>query len=190
MTLGVGVEQLYIFAVFLVLGVTFCAIYIFGCGIFRAKVAYMVFDCTFGAVAVYAVWKVNLEVNNGEFRLYMLLALALGCVVTYFMCKSTLDKLSSLLYNLFTTLRDDSDGTDFSKQEIVNTDSGSHLGGGSTGMHVVGNTHPNVIAQPADGSTKPANSGCRTRFRKNARTARLHQLKRVRKTVGRRKRKT
>ena len=149
--LGEGIEQLCVFAVFFVLGVGFSAIYIFFVGLTKHKLAAIIFDCLFGAIALYVIWKVNLEVNNGEFRAFLFVGLAIGAVTTFVTCKTTLDKLSAMLYNLFTNLfadkSVDKDGkTILQKVDIGNIRSSS-TDTGVASVHATGNVDSNVVAK-------------------------------------------
>ena len=183
--LGEGLEQLRVFAVFVVLGVGFCAVYIFFAGLIKSRLAGIIFDSIFGAVAIYVIWKTNLEVNNGECRLFIFIGLAFGSVISFVTCKRTLDKLSAMLYNLFTTKLVDKDG----KTILQEMDSGD-IRSGDTGtgiapLHATGNVDADVV-------TKRSRRGIRATGRKSkvrrggaTKTSRLHENKRVRKGMGR-----
>lgn len=45
-------------------------------------------------------WLVNAVFNDGQFRLYIVVALFVGLALYYFICKSTLDNMFKALYNL------------------------------------------------------------------------------------------
>lgn len=51
------------------------------------------------------VWWCNLKYASGQFRLVFVLAIFLGCVAYYTICREILDKLIVSLYNLFTKKR-------------------------------------------------------------------------------------
>lgn len=143
--LGEGIEQLYVFAVFVALGVALGIVYLLGIGVFRRKVSGLIFDAVFGFAAIYLVWKVNLETNNGEFRLFIVVGLALGVILAYATCKTALDKVSCLLYNLFTTkMVDKDDGTHFSQKVNVNIIRGGSADSSDTGVHATGNSYADV----------------------------------------------
>lgn len=176
--LGKGIEQLYVFAVFWALGVGLSLIYIFAVGLTKSKLAATVFDGIFGAVAIYLTWKVNLEINNGEFRLFIFVGLILGCVVTYFTCKSTLDKLSALLYNLLTIkIVEQSDGKDLSQKVDGNRVRGGNAGTGVAGLHATGNADTVVLTKSTRRRTKSNDTKSQGRRRRTAKIARLHQRK-------------
>ena len=75
--LGEGIQQLQVFVVFVVLGLALGCAYLFGIGLFRTRLAAIIFDAIFGAAAVYAVFAANLALNNGEFRLFVLIGVLL-----------------------------------------------------------------------------------------------------------------
>lgn len=144
--LGQGVEQLQAFVVFAVLGLALAAVYMFGLGLFRARLAGIVFDCVFGAVALWLVFITNLNVNNGEFRLFMFLGLSLGAIISVLTCKTLLDKLSSALYNLFTVNREnEDDGTDILQQKNVDNVRGGDAGAADTVVYAVNGSDANGV---------------------------------------------
>ena len=133
--LGAGAEQIYVFAVFFALGVGISAFYMFFLGLTKSKLAAIIFDSLFGAAAIYVTWKVNLEVNNGEFRAFLFVAIAAGCVTAYLTCKRTLDKLSAMLYNLFTEkLVDKTDGKNILQKINGNTVHSGNTGGSTASL--------------------------------------------------------
>lgn len=182
--LGEGVEQLCVFAVFAVTGVVLCACFVFCAGVFRTRLSACVSDAAVGLAALYAVWKINLELNNGEFRLYVFLGLAMGAVIAYFTCKRTLDKASALLYNWFTKLTADDNGQNFSQKGNIDTVLRGDIGTDIAGVHAVGNADAVVVAQQQNGT--PANSHRQraTRQRRVAGTERLPANRRVRPQMG------
>ena len=183
--LGEGLEQLCVFAVFVVLGVGFCAIYIFFAGLTKSRLAGVIFDSIFGAVAIYVVWKTNLEVNNGECRLFIFIGLVLGSVISFVTCKRTLDKLSAMLYNLFTTKLVDKDG----KTILQEMDSGvirsGDTGTGIAPLHATGITDTMVVTKRTRRGIRATGRRSKVRRGKTTKTSRLHENKRVRKGMGR-----
>ena len=83
MTLGEGIEQLYVFVVFFAVGLFLAAIYLFALGLFKSKLSGFIFDAFFSAGALLLLWKCNLEVNNGEFRLFVFIGLFFGIAACY-----------------------------------------------------------------------------------------------------------
>ena len=164
--LGVGIEQLRVFVVFAVLGVGLAAAYLFGLGLFRGRLFGTIFDCVWGAVAVWLTWQTNLSVNNGQCRLYVFVALALGATVAYFTCKSLLDKASGMLYNLFTTkLVDNSDGPNLLQENNLDTVRDSNTNRADIGMHAVGKSHATVVTKRSRSRAKRPDSARRRRHR-------------------------
>ena len=171
--LGVGIEQLYVFVVFAVLGVALAAVYIFGVGLFRGRVAGAIFDCVWGGVALWLVWRVNLDVNNGQCRLYLFIALLVGALVAYITCKSMLDKASALLYNLFTTkLVDKTDGSDLLQENNLDTVRNGDIGGTDTRLHASGVVDSTVGSVPSRRRVKRAHRRGKDRRRSKKQTAR------------------
>lgn len=186
MTLGKGIEQLQVFAVFFALGVGLSLVYIFGVGLTKQKISAIVFDGIFGATAVYLLWKVNLECNNGEFRVFTFVGLIVGCVATYFTCKRALDKLSSMLYNLFTTeLAENNDGKDLLQKVDGNPIRRGNTDTGIAGLSATHKSRSNVRAKRAGRNASNANRR-RSRTRTgDRRTARVSSIRRIRETMGR-----
>ena len=158
--LGEGIEQLCVFAVFFSLGVGLAALYIFGVGLTKPKLAAIVFDSIFGAVSVFLIWKTNLEVNNGECRAFLFVGLALGATVTFVTCKRTLDKLSAMLYNLFTEstrANKVNDGTHI----LQKINSGNIRSGdtdtGIASLHATGNADSDVVVKGARKRSRQTN---------------------------------
>ena len=183
--LGEGIEQLYVFAVFSVLGLALCAVYVFSMGLLRNKLATVIFDCIFGAFGIYAVCAVNLAVNNGQFRIFVFLGLALGCIICVATCKTLLDKVSSALYNLFTSVSQEEDnGSRVSQQKISNTDSGGDNDSFAAGVHAVGNSHANDGVKSTRRNAKSANKAAVRQRSRAKRSAGIYENGRVRKTLG------
>ena len=189
MTLGEGIEQLYVFAVFFALGLGFSLIYIFGVGLTKSKLAAIIYDSVFGAGAIFVVWKTNLEINNGEFRAFIFIGLALGCVTTYFTCKSTLDKLSAMLYNLFTTkFVEKGNGTDILQEVNIDNIRSGNAGAGAAGLHAVSNTDSMVVTKPTRRRVKRDDTAGARKRRRPAKATRVSSNRRLRKGVGRKTR--
>ena len=183
--LGKGLEQLCVFVVFFVLGVGFSALYIFAVGLTKPKLAAIVFDCIFGAVAIYVIWKVNLEVNNGECRAFLFVGLVFGCVITFVTCKTTLDKLSAMLYNLFTTKKVDDDGTHI-LQEINSSDiRSSDTDTGTASLHATGNADADVVVKSSRRKASGVDSRSKRKKRSYQGTARISSIRRLREKMGR-----
>ena len=186
--LGEGIEQLCVFAVFFALGVGFSALYMFGVGLTKPKLAATIFDCIFGAVVIYVIWKVNLEINNGECRAFLFVGLAVGATITFVTCKRTLDKLSAMLYNLFTTKLVDNDGTHI-LQEINSSDiRSSDTDSGIASLHATGNADTNVVAKRSRKKASNTHRRSKTARSDNPGTSGVHEIKRVRKGMGRKAR--
>ena len=183
--LGKGIEQLCVFAVFFVLGAGFSAIYIFGVGLTKPKIAAIIFDSILGAVATYVIWKVNLELNNGECRAFLFVALIFGCVITFVTCKSTLDKLSAMLYNLFTTKLVDNDGTHILQEVNSSNIRSGDTDTGIASLHATGNADADVVTKRSRKRNGRTHSRSAQRRNQTARAPRIHANKRLRKKMGR-----
>ena len=184
--LGEGIEQLCVFAVFVVLGVTLAAVYIFGLGLFRSRLAGAIFDGIWGAASLYLTWRVNLGVNNGECRLYVFVALALGAVIAYFTCKSMLDKVSAVLYNLFTTrLMDKSDESNLLQENNLDTVRDGDIGATDTRLHSAGVTDTAVLSKRKSRRVRRNDSKGKRPRNHPTRTARIHAIQRIREKMGR-----
>ena len=180
---------MYVFALFWALGVLFSLAYIFFVGLLRGKLAAAIFDGLFGAFAVWLIWRVNLDFNNGQLRLYIFVALALGCAAAYFTCRRTLDKLSSLLYTWFTTKVSDRKD-DKAILQKVNGDSlhSGDIGADTVGADTVGNADADDVAQSARRTAGGTDRRRKKAGRNHAGTRRLSQNRRLRKKMGGRKR--
>lgn len=188
--LGEGIEQLQVFAVFAVLGLALTAVYLFFMGLFKSRLATIIFDAIYGAAAIYAVFITNLSINNGQFRLFIFVALALGAIIGVATCKTLLDKASSALYNLFTTkTEDDVDGLRVSQQKDIDTDSSGSSVGTGTGVHAADNALPDFVAKPTHRKTSKPNRRVEKARRSHARANRIYENRRVRQTLGRKQRK-
>lgn len=176
MTLGEGVEQLAVFSVFCVLGAAFCSAYVFGYRLFKSKLPSVIFDAVFGAFFLYAVIAVNLAVNNGEFRLFVFVGLAVGAVISFLTVKSTLDKLGDALYNLFTEkLADKSDGKDIQQQKSGDSVHSGDSGFGSAALHAVGDADANGVAEPTRRKAKRLDRRGKKRRNKKSRASGIHE---------------
>lgn len=185
MTLGVGIEQLYVFALFWALGVGFSLIYLFFEGLMRSRLAAAIFDGVYGCFAVWAVWSANLNFNNGQMRAYIFVALALGCATTLFTCKRTLDKLSALLYNWFTKIQAEQNEQDFLQKINVDSLRGGNADTGVAGVHVAGNTYAVEQSQTEGGQAQPNDRSGKRRRAKQARAHRLSENGRICQKMGR-----
>ena len=110
MTLGKGIEQLQVFATFWAFSCIATAVYLFANGMLKTQLCKVIFDVIFSLATVPSFLYANLHFNNGEFRLFVFLAVAFGAITTYICFRSTLDKLSAKLYNLFTNKKVDNNG--------------------------------------------------------------------------------
>lgn len=172
--LGKGIEQLQAFVVFAVLGLFLSAIYIFALGLLRGKLVGVIFDAIFGAVSLWLVFITNLNINNGEFRLFVFLGLAAGVIICVVTCKTLLDKASSALYNLFTvSSEDEEDGTHILQQKNVDTVRSGDAGTVDSGVYAA----HDVNANGGDEKPRRANTGSnKRRVRQRSRTKRSHRV--------------
>ena len=188
--LGEGIEQLYVFVVFVVLGVVLAAVYVFCLGLFRSRLAGAICDCMWGAASLWLVWRTNLAVNNGECRLFVFIALAIGALIAYVTCKRMLDKASALLYNLFTTkLVDKADGSNLLQENNVNTVRDGDIGATDTRLPVAGVTDATGSAKRTRKRIARNDSKGRRQRHHPARAARVHAIQRIRGKMGRSERK-
>lgn len=107
---GKGIEQLYLFATFWAFGCVFTVVYLFVSSLLKTQLAKVIFDVIFSVMIVPAFLMVNLHLNNGEFRLFVPLAVILGVATSCICFRRTVDKFSNKLYNLFTKHKVDNDG--------------------------------------------------------------------------------
>ena len=182
--LGVGIQQLQVFVVFAVLGLALGAVYLFGMGLFRSRLAIIIFDSIFGSLAIYAVFTTNLYINNGEFRLFTFVALAFGCVLAVFTCKTLLDKASSALYNLFVIREDNDDDALVSQQKNIDTNSSGDSAGAGTALHVADNTVADVVPKSKRSKASGANSRTVRQASRAKRSSSIHANRRIRQTLG------
>ena len=186
--LGAGAEQIYIFAVFFVLGVGFSAFYMFFLGLTKTKLAAIIFDSLFGVGAIYAIWKVNLDINNGEFRAFLFVALALGCVTAYLTCKRMLDKLSAMLYNLFTEkLVDKADGKNILQKNNSNIIHSGNTDSGTADLRATDNSRSVVRGKRSHRKVRTALGRGGRHDRRTSTDARVSSNGRLREKMGRRK---
>ena len=186
--LGEGIEQLCVFAVFVVVGVVLSALYLFAVGLTKPRLAAIIFDCIFGATALFVIWKVNLEVNNGECRAFLFVALTLGCVTTFVTSKSTLDKLSAMLYNLFTTKLAERNGTDILQENNSSDIRSGDTGTGIASLHATGNADADVVAKRSRRRARKTNRRSKRAWSGNTGTVGIHANRRLRKAMGRKAR--
>ena len=81
MTLGEGVQQFYVFCAFVALGTLIALPYLFVVGLPKNKMLSLLWDVLYGLATVFALWKFNLAVNNGEFRLFVFAAFLSGIAI-------------------------------------------------------------------------------------------------------------
>jgi hypothetical protein len=98
--------QLLLFLVYVFLGIMLPAV----CHILhsllrpilrRKHLFSVLFDVLFGAFALYVMWAVNFRLNDGQFRIYIALGLAIGALLYATILFSFLDNFTRALYNLF-----------------------------------------------------------------------------------------
>ncbi len=184
--LGEGIEQLYVFVVFVALGIVLTSVYVFFMAFTRAKLAAVIFDCVFGAVSLWLLWITNLNVNNGEFRFFVFLGVAVGAVICIATCKTLLDKASQALYNLFTAkLEDKVDGTHILQQKDVNTVRSGNADTVASGMYAAHDADANGVDEQPQGTFAGNDKRMRGARKSHRRTHRILQDKRVRNRVGR-----
>ncbi len=185
MTLGAGVEQLYVFAVFWALGIGLSLIFLFFEGLLQTRFAACIFDVLFGAFAIWVIWKVNLDVNNGEVRTFLYIALVLGCATTVLTCKTTLDKLSAMLYTWLTKGLAAQHEQNFLQKINVDSIRSGNADTGIAGVHAVGNADADEFAQTAGRKAERNDRRRKTRRAKASGAHRLSQNGRLRKRMGR-----
>lgn len=103
--LGEGIQQLYVFLAFTATGALLALPYLFFEGLCKPRFAALLLDGGYGILSLFVLWKLNVQVNNGSFRWFVFLGAALGVTIVCATCKTTLDKLSSALYNLLTSIK-------------------------------------------------------------------------------------
>lgn len=108
--LGKGIEQLYLFGTFWAFSTIATVVYLFALGFLKTQLSKVIFDVIFSLAVVPLFLMANLHLNNGEFRLFVLFALTIGALTSCICFRSTLDKLSNKLYNLFTKQKVDNNG--------------------------------------------------------------------------------
>ncbi len=141
MTLGEGIQQFYVFCAFVALGAVVALPYLFVLGLIKDNLFSVIWDVVYGVATIFLLWKFNLDFNNGEFRLFIFVAFLLGIAISCATCKSTLDKLSSRLYNLATLKKAVAqDGKTVLQKIDVNTDNSNDDSIDISAVHAVGNT--------------------------------------------------
>ena len=185
--LGEGVEQLCVFVVFCALGVGLSTLYIFGVGLTKSKLSSIIFDSIFGAGCIYVIWKVNLELNNGECRAFLFVGLALGSTITFITCKRTLDKLSAMLYNLFTKQQKtvNNDTHILQKMDIGSIRSGD-TGSSVASLHAIGDADSTVVTKQSRKNVGRFNRTSKKRGRRSEKKTQGNGLGRLRNKMGRR----
>ena len=113
MTLGKGIEQLQVFATFWALACICAVVYLFVNAFVKSQLATAICDTIFSIFAIPTFLWANLHFNNGEFRLFVSVAVVLGIATSCFCFSKSLDKLANKLYNLFTKPKVDNNGKDF-----------------------------------------------------------------------------
>lgn len=112
MTLGKGIEQLYVFVTDVAFGVIATSLYIIANNFAQKRWQVIVTDCICAVIFAVIFELFNLHCNNGEVRLFVFLGVGVGILLAT-CCKRTLDKVSSTLYNLFINVGDADNGTHF-----------------------------------------------------------------------------
>lgn len=142
MTLGEGIQQFYVFCAFVALGTLIALPYLFVVGLTKNKLLSLLWDVLYGLATVFALWKFNLDVNNGEFRLFVFAAFLSGIAISCATCKTTLDKLSLRLYNFATLKKSEAqDGKAVLQKIDGNNGGGNGDSAGVSAVHAVGNPH-------------------------------------------------
>lgn len=152
MILGEGIEQFYIFCAFFALGALLALPYLFALGLIKSKVLSIVFDAVYCTATVFLLWKFNIETNNGECRAFVFLAFFAGIAIACATCKSTLDKLSFRLYNLFTLKRKAGvgDGKTVLQKTDGNIGNSNDSGADISAVHAADNSHTVFKLQSAE----------------------------------------
>lgn len=165
MTLGEGVRQLYVFFAFVCLGVLLAVVFALFSKV-NGKWT-LLSDAAVGALGVFAVWKLNLIVNDGEMRLFVLLGLFCGVAIAQLTCKSVLDRISKVLYNL-ATLKKVAENETVLQKKHVNSCSGGNNSVDISAVHVVDSSHS--TQQPQTDVGKVAGVGGRSKKRRERQT--------------------
>lgn len=152
MTLGEGIHQFYVFCAFFSLGALLALPYLFAVGLLKSKVLSVLFDAVYCTATVFLLWEFNLETNNGECRFFVFFALFAGIALACATCKSTLDKLSFRLYNLFTPKRKAGVGNGKTVLQKIdgNIGSSNDNSAGISVVHVADNPHTVFKLQSAE----------------------------------------
>lgn len=185
MTLGEGIEQLYVFVVFFAVGLFLAAIYLFALGLFKSKLSGFIFDAFFSAGALLLLWKCNLEVNNGEFRLFVFIGLFFGIAACYLTCKTLLDNASKALYNFFTTkLAEKDNGTHILQQKNIDNVRGGNARVAVAGMHAANHAHSDGVDEPTRKRFRRSYKKSKSRRNRQTRTDRIYENRRIRNEMG------
>ena len=183
--LGQGLTQLYAFLALFSVGALMALPYLFACGFLKSRLAAVIFDCLYGALAIYILWQTNLTLNNGECRFFVFLGFFGGAVIATVICKSTLDKWSDRLYNLITSQKAVQDnGKTVLQKEIRRSNGSAHTG---TGVSVPSTTGiPGAADSAKDGIKPPIATNRKRQGRRAGKTTRprLPRRERIHNSVG------
>ena len=139
--LGVGKEQLYVFLLFVALGVVVGVGYLIGYKLTKGRLAAALFDGIYCTASAFALFFLNLTANNGQARLHVFVGLAVGVALSCAICSKPLDKPLGRLYNRLTQLGSEvnDDGTTVSQKIDGNTDGSGNTGIGAVALRTVDN---------------------------------------------------
>lgn len=139
--LGVGKEQLYVFLLFVALGVVVGVGYLIGYKLTKGRLAAALFDGIYCTASAFALFFLNLTANNGQARLHVFVGLAIGVALSCAICSKPLDKPLGRLYNRLTQLGSEvnDDGTTVSQKIDGNTDGSGNTGIGAVALRAVDN---------------------------------------------------
>ena len=131
--LGVGKEQLYVFLLFVALGVVVGVGYLIGYKLTKGRLAAALFDGIYCTASAFALFFLNLTANN--------VGLAVGVALSCAICSKPLDKPLGRLYNRLTQLGSEvnDDGTTVSQKIDGNTDGSGNTGIGAVALRTVDN---------------------------------------------------
>jgi spore cortex biosynthesis protein YabQ len=97
--------QLLLFLVYVFLGIMLPTVYHILHSLLRPirrkHLLSVIFDVIFGVFALYIMWVVNFRLNDGQFRIYIALGLAIGALAYATILFSFLDNFGKTLYTLF-----------------------------------------------------------------------------------------
>ena len=137
--LGVGKEQLYVFLLFVALGVVVGVVYLIGYKLTKGRLAAALFDGIYCIGCAVVLFFVNLVRNNGQARLHVFVGLAVGVALSWLICAKPLDKPLGRLYNRLTQLGSEvnDDGTTVPQKINGNTDCDGNTGSGTVALRIV-----------------------------------------------------